>query len=303
MAETRGALRHANPSRRRHGSRASPRTSRTGSDLPILAVVAAVLAMASCATGHLAPVDGSGHRALAEAPGEMSRGRCPEYRENHPGQTYYWDVLAFRTELEAELAICSRVVPDTLGGWVVEERSDEDGSYSIAAYLSAATHSVAYDWGDFQPALWLTCWQTAGGPEGGHEGGDTPGTNSEGGSLEAALWYFGPPQFRYGEPTPIEYRFEGESSGQQQLWWGHPGQAEVALLLKPDSYRLAVEMRRAADQFDGERSGPMLTVQTWDGESLSRLGASQGEIEFDLLGLERAAFPVFDACEASRAPA
>ena len=229
----------------------------------------------------------------------MSRGVCPEYRENNPGQAYYWDTLAFRNELEAELEHCARVLTGPLGGWVVEERSDADGSYSIAAHLTATTHSVTHDWGGFDPTLTLACWHfgddaagdaTTGGPLGGTTGGIT------GGSLEAALWYFGPPQLNYGEPTPVRYRFGGESGSRTLLWSGHPGQAEVALLLHPDSHRLAADIRRAAAQHGSEDPGPTLTVQTWDGESLGALGASQGSIEFDLLGLEQAALPVFDAC-------
>ena len=131
----------------------------------------------------------------------------------------------------------------------MEERSDADGSYSIAAHLPATTHSVNHDWGGFEPTLTLSCWHfgddaagdtATGGPLGGTIGGVT------GATLEAALWYFGPPQLDYGEPTPVRYRFGGESGSRTLLWSGHPGQAEVALLRHPDSYRLATDMRRAA---------------------------------------------------------
>ena len=60
-------------------------------------------------------------------------------------------------------------------------------------------------------------------------------------------------------------------------------------------------MRRAAAESENEDSGPMLLMETWEGNSLSELGVSQGRIEFDLVGLERAAFPVLDACDASKA--
>ena len=247
--------------------------------------------------------DGAGHRVVTRPPGSMSRGVCPEYRENNPGQAYYWDTLAFRNALDAELEHCSRVLTGPLGGWVVEERSDADGSYSIAAHLLATTHSVTHDWGGFDPTLTLACWHfgddaagdaTTGGPLGGTTAGIT------GGSLEAALWYFGPPQLNYGEPTPVRYRFGGESGSRTLLWSGH---AEVALLLHPDSDRLAADMRRAATQHNSEDPGPTLVMQTWDGENLSALGTSQGSLEFDLLGLERAAFPVFDACGTTSAAA
>ena len=242
--------------------------------------------------------DGSGHRALMEPPGAMRRGMCPEYREN-TGQSYYWDPLAFPTKLGAELEYCSAVLPASLGGWVVEERFDGDGSYSIAAYVPAVTHSVAYEWGGFQPTLWLSCWRASGDARVEHDGADTAGPVPDSGSLEAALWYFGPPQFQYGEPTPVEYKFEGEPAGRKLLWLGHPGQAEVALLPSPDSHRLSGDMRRAASKIGPDDPGPILSVESWEGDSLGRLGASQGSIEFDLLGLERAAFPVFDACEVS----
>lgn len=226
----------------------------------------------------------------------MARSECPEYRTNNPGKAYYWDRLAYRSPLSAELAYCSEVAVGSLGGWVVEERSDADGSYSIAAYLPAARHSVAFDWRGFEPTLWLSCWHAVEGEP------DRAGSGDSGGSLEAALWYFGPPQVLYGEPTPVEYQFDGEPAGRQFIWLGHPGQAEVAVLLPPDSHRLAADMRRAAAAGTVEDSGPILAIETYQGESLRRLGASQGRIEFDLVGLERAAFPVFDACEAS-APA
>ena len=242
-----------------------------------------------------AAADGSGHRALLEPPGAMRPAVCPEYREN-TGQSYYWDPVAFPTKLEAELESCSRVLPASLGGWVVEERFDGDGSYSIAAYVTAIAHSVEVDWGDFQPTLWLSCWRASGDDQTERAGTGTEGSVSADGSLEAALWYFGPPQFQYGEPTPVEYHFKGESGRRRLLWLGHPGQAEVALLLPPDSHLLAGDMRRAASKIGPDDPGPTLVVESWQGESLERRGASQGSIEFDLIGLERAAFPVFDAC-------
>ena len=272
--------------------------------LLLLAAMAGVLAAAAYVLldlddgAHGAAADGSGHRALMEPPGVMRMSVCPKYREN-ASQSYYWDPLAFPTKLEAELEFCSRVLPASLGGWVVEERFDDDGSYSIAAYVSAATHSVAYDWGGFQPTLWLSCWRAPGEMLAAHAGSETAGPAPVSGSLEAALWYFGPPQYQYGEPTPVEYEFEGERDERQLLWLGHPGQAEVALLLPPDSHRLAADMRRAAAEIGPDDPGPTLTVESWEGESLSQLGASQGSIMFDLLGLERAALPVFDACEVS----
>ena len=230
----------------------------------------------------------------------MARSVCPEYRENNPGGSYYWDRLAYRTPLEAEIEHCSRVLTGPLGRWVVEERSDEGGSYSIAAYLPAVSHSVTFDWAGFEPTLWVSCWLGEADSGSGAEGGGSDSGSTETGSLTASLWYFGPPQqVPYGEPTPVQYRFAGDSGSRTQLWWGHPGQAEVALLLPPDSYRLADDMRRAAAESESEDSGPVLQVETWEGESLSGLGASQGRIEFDLVGLDRAAFPVFDACPAS----
>lgn len=42
----------------------------------------------------------------------------------------------------------------------------------------------------------------------------------------------------------------------------------------------------------------MLEFETWSGETADDLGASQGTIQFDLIGVERAAFPVLDACGA-----
>lgn len=258
-----------------------------------LVAAACLLAVAGCFPADAHPGDGTGHRAITDPPGVMLRGVCPEYRQNNPGGIYYWDTLAFGTKLEAEFAYCSEVAVDSLGGWVVEERFDADGSYSIAAYLTAARHSVTFDWGGFEPTLWLTCWHAVEDVQDGPGSGD-----SEGGWLEATLWYFGPPQLFYGEPTPVEYQFEGEAAGHQLIWWGHPGQAEVAVLLPPDSFRLAADMRRATVTRPAEDLGPILAIETYQGESLSRLGTSQGRIEFDLVGLERAAFPVFDACEA-----
>lgn len=237
---------------------------------------------------------------MTDPPATMTRGVCPEYRENNPGMAYHWDRLAYRTPLEAEIEHCSRVVTGPLGRWVVEERSDEGGSYSIAAYVPAASHSVTFDWAGFEPLLWMSCWlagpDTDSEPAGDDASADDRGA-AENRSLRVSLWYFGPPQqIPYGEPTPVEYRFDQESGGRTQLWWGHPGQAEVALLLPPDSHRLARDMRRAAEEHEKQDSGPLLRMETWEGDSVSRRGASQGSIEFDLVGLERAAFPVFDTC-------
>lgn len=57
-------------------------------------------------------------------------------------------------------------------------------------------------------------------------------------------------------------------------------------------------MCQAAAENTDENSGPMLEFETWSGETADDLGASQGTIQFDLIGVERAAFPVLDACGA-----
>ena len=264
----------------------------------VVAVLAAVAYVLLDDDSDEAAADGSGHRALMKPPAEMRRAVCPEYRQN-AGQSYYWDPLAFTTSLEAELEVCSKVLPGSLGGWVIEERFDDDGSYSISAYVDAISHSVGFDWGGFEPTLWLSCWRASGDSLAEHESTGTAAPGPDSGLLEAALWYFGPPQFQYGEPTPVEYHFEDGPAGRRLLWLGHPGQAEVALLPPSDSHRLAADMRRAAANIGPDEPGPTLAVESWEGESLDRLGASQGSIEFDLLGLERAAFPVFDACDGS----
>ena len=274
--------------------------------MPLIAAAAGFLASAGCGLidneRASASADGRGHRAATEPPATMARSVCPEYRENNPGRAYHWDRLAYRTPLEAEIEHCSRVLTGPLGRWVVEERSDEGGSYSIAAYVPADAHSVAFDWAGFEPILWLSCWLAGpdadGEPPGdGADAGRNAESTAKNGSLVASLWYFGPPQqVPYGEPTPVRYEFDGESGFRTQLWLGHPGQAEVALLSPPDSHQLARDIRRAADEHDNEDTGPLLLMETWEGESLSGRNASQGSIEFDLVGLERAAFPVFDAC-------
>ena len=219
------------------------------------------------------------------------RAVCPEHREK-AGLTYSWDTREFRDALAAEIENCGLVDPGPLGNWVVEERSDRRGDYSISASLDAVAHAVKHGWA-FDPTLWVACWR-------GEADWDEP-------ILEAWLWYFGPPQFFYGEPTPAQYQFAGQDPSPVALWWGHPGQAEVLKLLPPEpdffgqevnSLVFADQMRDAAAANSDDSSGPMLYIETWEGESVYSLGASQGWIEFDLLGLERAAFPVFDACEA-----
>lgn len=257
-----------------------------------LGAAVAVLALAGCALFTGPPpdtaADGSGHRAILDQPATMRRSECPEYRDSS-GRMYSWDVLAYPSALAAELAHCSTVDPGPLGRWVVQERSDEQGNYSISAHLEAVSHSVVYDWRGFEPTLWVACWP-----------GESEWAEP---ALEVSLWHFGPPQRSYGEPTPVRYQFDGLRASDAALWWGHSGQAEVVLLLPPlpeidgqeaDSHRFATEMRYAAALDEG--SAPGLTVETWEGSRADRLGASQGVIEFDLLGLERAAFPVFDAC-------
>ena len=261
----------------------------------LLAATAGLLALTACALRGseraAASGDGSGHRAVTEPPAAMVRGVCPEYRETKPGQAYFWDRLAFPSPLAAEIEYCRGIDPGSMGRWVVEERFDELGNYSVSAHLQAVEHSVLYDWRGILPSLWVACWHQEGGPQGSH--------------LEVSLWHFGPPQRSYGEPTPVKYVFAGQRPSDVDLWWGHPGQAEVLLLLPPtleivseqaDSHTFAAQMRDAAGANEDDDSGPILAVETFEGHTTSPPGQSQGRIEFDLVGLERAAFPVFDAC-------
>ncbi len=241
--------------------------------------------------------DGAGYRLALESPSTMQPGVCPDYRDN-AGATYFWDRHAFTEVLEAQLWHCGRIDTGPLGEWVVEERSDSQGNYSISAHLDARSHTVAFDWGEFAPSLSLNCRRGDIG-EGRREDED----RTAGSFLDVWLWHFGPPQLFYGEPTPVGYQFAEESTGGLALWWGHPAQAEVAVLPAPlipeqgaDSHAFAAQMRGAAAANDDSESGPILTAETWEGESTSPLGVSQGTITFDLVGLERAAFPVFDAC-------
>ena len=60
---------------------------------------------------------------------------------------------------EAQLWNCGRIDTGPLGEWVVEERSDSQGNYSISAHISARSHSVTFDWGEFAPSLSLNCWR------------------------------------------------------------------------------------------------------------------------------------------------
>ena len=263
----------------------------------LFGATAAIVALAGC--GLLADQppasvgDGRGHRVVLESPATMRGGVCPEYREI-PDREYFWDKLAFRTAIEAEIEYCQNIDPGPLGRWVVEERFDEQGDYSISAHVEAVAHTVEYDWRGFTPTLWVAC----------RHGESDPAESI----LEVWLWHYGPPQQHYGEPTPVKYTFAGQRPSDVALWRGHPGQAEVLRLLPPmpeiveqeaDSRTFAAQMRDAAMADGDDDSGPMLTVQTWEGGTLSPLGESQGKIEFDLAGLERAAFPVFDACGVS----
>ena len=125
--------------------------------------------------------------------------------------------------------------------------------------------------------------------------------------LDVWLWHFGPPQRFYGEPTPVQYRYGGYQPTEIAPWSGHSAQAEVTVLGPPvpgmaeqdtDSRRFAARLRQAAAENTDEDSGPMLEFETWSGVTADARGSSQGTIEFDLLGVERAAFPVLDACGA-----
>ena len=257
----------------------------------------AVLALAGCGLLADEPTstagDGRGYRIVLESPAAVHGDVCPDYRKN-AGRAYYWDTLAFGSAIEAEIEYCQNFDLGSMGHWVVEERFDEQGDYSISAHLEAVSHSVLHDWRGIAPTLWVSCWHREEAPAGRQ--------------LDVSLWHFGPPQREYGEPTPVKYTFAGQRPSDVALWWGHPGQAEVLLLLPPmpeivdqdaDSHTFATQMRDAAMADGNDDSGPMLTVQTWEGDTLSPLGESQGKIEFDLVGLERAAFPVFVACGVS----
>ncbi|MXW95042.1 MAG: hypothetical protein F4110_14420 [Acidimicrobiaceae bacterium] len=281
---------------------ARPTRDPTSRLMLLLAATAGLLALTACALRGGEPAaasgDGSGHRAVTEPPATMARSVCPEYRED-ADRVYFWDRLAFDSAIAAEIEYCQNIDPGPLGRWVVEERFDEQGAYSISAHLDAVSHSVLHDWRGIVPTLWVSCWQL----ERGEERPAEP-------YLEVWLWHFGPPQQTYGEPTPVRYQFARQDPSDVALWWGHSGQAEV-LLLPPlipeiveqeaDSHTFAAQMRDAARANEDDDSGPILTIETFEGYTVNPRGPSQGEIEFDLVGLERAAFPVFDACAVSTA--
>lgn len=247
--------------------------------------------------------DGVGYRLALESPSAMKPGVCPDYRDN-AGAQYFWDKHAFTEALEAQLSHCGRIDTGPLGEWVVEERSDSQGNYSISAHLDARSHTVAHDWGGFAPSISLNCWR------GGNEEERTEDQNENrtaGMFLDVWLWHFGPPQRFYGEPTRVQYRFGGYQPTEVALWSGHLAQAEVTVLWPPvpgmveqdtDSHRFAARLRQAAVENTDESSGPVLEFETWSGVTADARGPSQGTIEFDLLGVERAAFPVLDACGA-----
>lgn len=244
--------------------------------------------------------DGAGYRLALESPSAMKPGVCPDYRDN-AGAQYFWDKHAFTDDQEAQLSHCGRIDTGPLGEWVVEERSDSQGNYSISAHLNARSHTVAHDWGGFAPSISLNCWR--GNEEESQE--DQDENQTAGTSLEVWLWHYGPPQRFYGQPTPVQYRFGGYQPTEVALWSGHSAQAEVTVLWSPvpgmveqdtDSHRFAARLRQAAAENTDENSGPMLEFETWSGATTDARGSSQGTIEFDLLGVERAAFPVLDAC-------
>ncbi len=247
--------------------------------------------------------DGEGYRIALETPSTMVPGVCPDYRDNADAR-YFWDMHALADSLEAELSHCGQVDTGPLGEWVVEERSDSRGGYSISAHLTARSHTVSYDWGEFAPSISLNCWR-GDNDEDRLEGEDDD--RLAGSFLDVWLWHFGPPQRFYGVPTPVQYRFEGARPTDVALWSGHSAQAEVTVLWPPvpgtvdqhaDSLMFAARLRRAAEASTDQNSGPVLEFETWSGPTADARGPSQGTIEFDLLGVERAAFPVLDACGA-----
>lgn len=244
--------------------------------------------------------DGAGYRLALESPSTMQPGVCPDYRDN-AGARYFWDRHAFTDAQEAQLSHCGRIDTGPLGQWVVEERSDSQGNYSISAHLNARSHTVAHEWGGFAPSISLNCWR--GNEEESPE--DQDENRTAGSFLEVWLWHFGPPQRFYGQPTPVQYRFGGYQPTEIALWSGHSAQAEVTVLWSPvpgtveqdtDSRTFAARLRQAAAENTDENSGPMLEFETWSGVTADASGSSQGTIQFDLLGVERAAFPVLDAC-------
>lgn len=240
--------------------------------------------------------DGAGYRLALESPSTMRPGACPDYRDD-AGAKYLWDRHAFTDALEAQLWHCGRIDTGPLGEWVVEERSDSQGNYSISAHLNARGHAVTFDWG-VAPRLSLNCWRG----DNEEERPDQDENRTAGMFLEVWLWHFGPPQhIPYGELTPVQYRFGGYQPTDIALWRGHLLQAEVTVLRSPvpgvveqdaDSRKFAARLRQAA----AENSGPMLEFETWSDATADARGTSQGKIQFDLLGVERAAFPVLDAC-------
>lgn len=242
--------------------------------------------------------DGAGYRLALESPSAVQSGVCPDYRDN-AGAEYFWDLHAFTDVLEAQLSHCGRIDTGPLGEWVVEERSDSRGGYSISAHLGARDHTVTFDWGEFAPSLSLNCWR------GDNEEQRSDENRTAEMFLHVWLWHFGPPQRFYGEPTPVQYRFGGYEPTEIALWSGHLAQAEVTVLWSPlpgmveqdaDSRTFAARLRQAAAENTDENSGPMLEFETWSGATADARGTSQGKIQFDLLGVERAAFPVLDAC-------
>ena len=246
--------------------------------------------------------DGAGYRLALESPSTMQPGVCPGYRDN-AGAKYFWDRHAFADVLEAQLSHCGRIDTGPLGKWVVEERSDSRGGYSISAHLGARDHTVTFDWGEFAPSLSLNCWRG----DNEEERSDQDENRTAEMFLDVWLWHFGPPQRSYGEPTRVQYRFGGYEPTEIALWSGHLAQAEVTVLRSPvpgmveqaaDSRKFAARLRQAAAENTDENSGPMLEFETWSAATADAREISQGKIQFDLLGVERAAFPVLDACGA-----
>ena len=245
--------------------------------------------------------DGAGYRLALESPSAMKPGVCPDYRDN-AGAQYFWDKHAFTEALEAQLSHCGQIDTGPLGEWVIEERDDSQGGYSISAHLGARSHTVTFDWGEFAPSLSLNCWR---GDNEEERREDQDENRTAGMFLEVWLWHFGPPQRFYGEPTPVQYRFEGYQPTEIALWNGHSAQAEVTVLWPPvpgmveqhtDSHTFAAWLRQAAADNTDEDSGPMLEFESWSGATRDARGISHGKIQFDLLGVERAAFPVLDTC-------